>query len=45
MESRVFGAYQNLVEYLVLRLKGYDYAVMITAVSSSIGYVWVALMV
>jgi energy-coupling factor transport system permease protein len=45
MESRAFGAYKNRVEYLVLRLKGYDYGVMIAAVLLSISYVWAALMV
>ncbi|MBP8031721.1 MAG: energy-coupling factor transporter transmembrane protein EcfT [Acetobacterium sp.] len=45
MESRAFGAYQSRVEYLVLRLKGYDYGVMIAAVFLSISYVWTALMV
>ncbi|WP_414732244.1 energy-coupling factor transporter transmembrane component T family protein [Acetobacterium carbinolicum] len=45
MESRAFGAYPNRVEYLVLKLKGYDYGVMIAAFLLSIIYVWAALII
>ncbi|WKY47092.1 energy-coupling factor transporter transmembrane component T [Eubacteriaceae bacterium ES3] len=42
MEARAFGAYDRRVEYLVLTLKPYDYAVMIASVLISIFYVSIA---
>lgn len=39
MESRAFGAYPSRVEYLVLKLKFPDYAIMLTAILLSAGFI------